>query len=101
MIRSNVINILYRGGAKQEIVCLNPDEAASVWLQISEAMMQGLPVIVIEDTATAIAISAAEICSVSLGYAEQERARIEQVPQRERPRPQPVKLPERGTLIAN
>jgi hypothetical protein len=100
MITTNVINILYRAGAKQQVVCLNKDEAANVWVQIREAMAVGQPLLSIEDDSTATVIAVLEIASCTLS--DIEPLRIEQAPQRERPRPQPVPARvERGALIAN
>lgn len=100
MITTNVITILYRAGAKQQVVCLNKDEAANVWVQIREAMLVGQPPLLsIEDDSTATVISVLEIASCTLG--DIEPLRIEQAPQRERPRPLPAKREERGVMIAN
>jgi hypothetical protein len=100
MITANVINVIFRSGDRQQIVCLNATEAARIYVEIWQAMAAGTTTIAVEDESTAVALNVVEIAAVALG--EQTSARIEQAPQ-PRPRPQPVnKRPdERGVLIAN
>jgi hypothetical protein len=96
-IRLRHWNVIFRSGGRQPIVCLNAIEAQRIYIEILQAMAEGLPLIAVEDDSTAVALNVVEIAAVALG--EQASARIEQAPQ-PRPRPQPIKRPER-TLIAN
>jgi hypothetical protein len=98
-VTTNVINVIFKSGERQPIVCLNAIEAQSIYIEILQAMAEGLPLIAVEDDGTAVAINVVEIAAVALG--EQMLARIEQAPQ-PRPRPQPVPARvERGVTIAN
>jgi hypothetical protein len=99
MITTNVINVIFRSGERQPIVCLNATEAARIYVEIWQAMAAGIPIIAVEDESTAVALNVVEIAAVALG--EQASARIEQAPQRGRPRPLPAKREERGVMVAN
>ena len=98
MITTNVINVIFKSGATQLIVCLNATEAQRVYVEILQAMVDRMPIVAVEDDVTAVTLVVGEIASLALG--EHTSARIEQAPRRERPTPQPVRRPERA-LIAN
>lgn len=85
-------------------MCLNAIEAQRIYVEILQVMGAAIlgasPLIAVEDDVTAVALNVSEVAGLALG--EHTSARIEQAPQRERPRPQPVPARvERGTLIAN
>lgn len=110
MITTNVISVKFKSGATQQIVCLNEIEAQRIYVEILQMMGaaitgQAPPLVAVEDDSTAVALNTLEITGLALG--EHTSARIEQAPQKERPKlrpvptPQPAARPERGTLIAN
>jgi hypothetical protein len=101
MTKPTVINVLFRSGQRQNIACANHDDAARIWLQISDFMAQGLPVIAIEDSTTAIVLAVGEVACVALG-GDIVPVQVDGPQRIERPAPQPVRRPEeRGVMIAN
>jgi hypothetical protein len=105
MTAPTTISVLFKSGQRQNIACTSHEDASRIVLEIATYMMEGLPIISVEDCTisvedctTAVVLAVGEIACVALG---------DQVPQQqerpiERPRPQPVPARvERGTLTAN
>jgi hypothetical protein len=96
MTKPTVINVFFKSGQRQLIACVSHDDAARVFTEIAAFMVEGLPVISIEDwrlpSARSRACRSAIRCRRS-GWSSGRRPQ----PQRERPAP----WGEKPALIAN
>jgi hypothetical protein len=59
-------NVIFESGATQPIVCLNAIEAQQVYVEILRAMVEGLPIVAVEDDNTAMALNVPEVAGLAL-----------------------------------
>jgi len=96
---SSTMTFTFKSGAQQQIPHVNRLDAERTLVEIVNAMAAGLPFVVIEDSDTSALIVLSEVASVTLGVPP-----IAVQIEKPRPRPVPVRQPERterGVLIAN
>jgi hypothetical protein len=61
------VDICYRSGARQKLICAGPKQARDLWRQILDSLEGGLAYVVMEDAAEPIILASAEIASISTG----------------------------------